>query len=145
MKIFGEIELHTLDKQVVECQLVELSIIYDMYRAHYRVKSDDYNIVLFFDKYGQVTDDNTEYFVDFDVCENYRIRKCIMSGIGKFPCKEHLCRCIEDALTNRALPTVNDEIDEVRRVICAFIPQLDIEVAQKIARKIVRAIYNEVN
>ena len=145
MKIYGELELHTMDKKVVECDLVQLSTLYDVYKAHYRTKNDGYNIMIFYDKYGgQIVDDETMYFIDFDVCENQRIRRHIMAGLNNMPYKNYLCRVIEDALTNRALPTIEDEINEVRRCICAFLPQLDIEVAQKIARKIVRKIYKEV-
>lgn len=145
MKISGNIQLHTMNKQVVECDLVELKTLYDVYMVTYRVKSDDYKIMVFYDKYGgQIVDSTTEYFVDFDVCENYRIRKHIMAGLSNMPYREHLCKVIENALTNRELITAEDEVNEVRRCICAFVSKLDIEVAQKIARKIVRAIYKEV-
>lgn len=145
MKISGNIQLYTMNNQVVECDLIQLSTLYDVYKAHYRTKNDGYNIMVFYDKYGgQIVDDTTEHFVDFDVCENQRIRRYIMAGINNMPYKNYLCKVIENALTNRELITAEDEVNEVRRCICAFLPQLDIEVAQKIARKIVRKIYKEV-
>ena len=145
MKIYGELELHTMDKKIVECSLVELRTLYDTYMVTYRTKADDYKIAVFYDKYGgQITDNDTEYFVDFDVCENQRIRNCIIEGIKNMPYKNYLTNVIECALMDRTLPTAKDEEDEVRRCMCALLPQLDIEVAQKIARKIVRKIYKEV-
>lgn len=145
MRIYGDVWVYKSDKTSVSGTMMFISNFEDGYRGIYRLDKNNKVIMLFYDAKGnQIVDDSTEYFLDYDVCENMGIRKCIMSSIMHLPNREYLYKVISDVLTNRALASMDEERKAIERVLNNFLGELELEATEdmytsprEIARKIV--------
>ena len=128
VKIYGDVELHSIiDKKVVEGYLVELSTT-DKQIAIYRLKNETFFVAVFYDDEGnQIVDDYTCYFIDAELCEQYRTRRSMLigMGIGNLSYREYVDRVIYKALKSIILPTEATEVRAVEKVISKFLEEIE--------------------